>query len=150
MGSCLNVSTKGRVKRFVTCLFVMILNPKKRKMKMRRHSAGSANSLLCTERTRGETMGNELRWWKGDTQRARSVAIHEPAAAEINHFLPPARSDGMSPIARSDDMCQTQVSLAVKFCLKDTIPRAPTTCVRRSWLGECVPVDVTVTHSWQV
>ena len=38
----------------------------------------------------------------GDTGRACSVAIHEPAAGGISHCRHPATSDAMSPIATSD------------------------------------------------
>lgn len=45
---------------------------------------------------------------------------------------------------------ETQSSFAVKSCLNHASPRAPTTCVERSWLGRCVPVDVSVTCACQV
>ena len=64
---------------------------------------------------------------QGDTQRhVPPVQSRLIKHQEINYFLHPVRS---------------------KSCLKYASPlwRAPTTCVQRSWLVECVPSDFTVT-----
>jgi len=52
---------------------------------------------------------------EGDTQRARSVVIHEPVAPEITHFLHPARTDVMYSHLCPETMVYRPVTLTGKF-----------------------------------
>jgi hypothetical protein len=64
---------------------------------------GSIMKLLCfgqLPKVSGGKHGGTSRWSRHDTQRARSVATHEPAAPEINHFLHPSRREVMSSVVK--------------------------------------------------